>query len=231
MIYTDKDLQAYLKNDWILDMLKHEEDELNKDFRSHVWLTEMPNKRMIYADIYGEYLQNKSDTRVLDVGGGFSSLTSVLARNCDYTLIDFFAHDEKEKIRKLRTRYDKDFLLDVEWSSQTPKDYDVVIANDIFPDVDQRMEMFIETYLPHCKEMRLLVTFYNDPKWYLTRRIDDTEMLTFLSWDGEITVLKLGKYSDRLNISRSEFEQIKTTNESIYRNGRQVAYVKLKGNL
>lgn len=231
MIYNNNQLQEYLKNDWILAMLKEEENEINKDFRSHVWLTEMDNKRMIYADIYGEYLKNKSNTRILDVGGGFSSLTSVLLRNSDYTLIDFFAHDEKEKIEKVKKQYNKDFLSDREWSAEIPEDYDVVIANDIFPDVDQRMEMFIDTYLPHCKEMRLLLTFYNKPQWYLTRRTDDTELLTFLSWDGEITALKLRKYLDRMDIAEAELEEMKNTQESIYRNGRQVAYVKLKGDL
>ena len=110
--------------------------------------------------------------------------------------------------------------------------YDVVVANDIFPDVDQRMEMFIEKYLPHCREMRLVITFYNTPKWYLTQRTDDTELLTFLSWDGEITKLKLEKYGEYFKDTILEdLDILPDINESIFFNGRQVVYIKLKGGM
>lgn len=231
MIYNENNLKDYLKNDWILDLLKNEEDEWSKSFRSHIWLTEMDNKRMIYGSIYGDLLQNKDNKKILDVGGGFSSLTNVLIRNHNYVLLDFFAHDKQDALEHLKRQHRKEFLKEAEWSEEVVNDYDIVIANDIFPDVDQRLELFIERYLPHCKELRLLLTYYNIPKWYFTKRIDDTEIMTFLSWDGEILALKLKKYMDRSNITDSELNVIKINNESIFQNGRQVCYVVLKGDL
>lgn len=231
MIYNENNLKDYLKNDWILALLKKEEDKWSKNFRSHMWLKEMDNKRMIYASIYGDLLQNKDDKKILDVGGGFSSLTNVLVRNHNYILLDFFAHDNQDALEHIITQQKKEFLKEAEWSDEVARDYDIVIANDIFPDVDQRLEMFIERYLPHCKELRLLLTYYNNPKWYFTKRVDDTEVMTFLSWDGEIVALKLKKYMDRANITDSDLNEIRINNESIFQNGRQVCYVVLKGDL
>ena len=110
------------------------------------------------------------------------------------------------------------------------ENYDIIIANDIFPDVDQRLELFIEKMLPNCGELRLVLTYYNTPKFYLTKRTDDTELMTFLSWDGEIMGLKLKKYLDRIeNTSSAELDDMKSNFSSIYRNGRQVSYIRLLG--
>lgn len=109
--------------------------------------------------------------------------------------------------------------------------YDVIVANDIFPDVDQRMELFIDRMLPHCRELRLVVTYYNTPRFYTTKRTDDSEIMTFLSWDGEITAVKLRKYMDRSSISECDLQFMRENKSSIYRNGRQVAYVVIKGDL
>ena len=109
--------------------------------------------------------------------------------------------------------------------------YDVIVANDIFPDVDQRMELFIDRMLPHCRELRLVVTYYNTPRFYTTKRTDDSEIMTFLSWDGEITAVKLRKYMDRSSISEYDLQFMRENKSSIYRNGRQVAYVVIKGDL
>lgn len=118
-----------------------------------------------------------------------------------------------------------------DWYDLVVKDtYDIVIANDIFPDVDQRMELFIDKFLPSCKELRLVMTYYNIAKFYLTKRCDDPEMMTFLSWDGEITAMKMMKYlKNAPTTTKAEIESMKYEKDSIYRNGRHVSYIVLKG--
>lgn len=231
MIYENTHLSDYLKDDWILKTLIQYETDYDLQFRPHNWLKEINVKRMIYADLYGDFLKNTENMKVLDVGGGYSSLTKLLLKNCDYFLLDFFAHDSKINMMELQTSLKKSFWINQDWHEAPLDNYDVIIANDIFPDVDQRLELFIEKYIPHCREMRLLLTFYNNSKWYLTKRVDDTELLTFLSWDGEITALKLNKYFSRSNISQQELEQMKTTTTSLFQNGRQICSVTLKGDL
>ena len=83
--------------------------------------------------------------------------------------------------------------LNADWYDEDFETYDIVIANDIFPDVDQRLEIFIDKMLPKCKELRLVLTYYNEPRFYQMKRNDDSEVLTFLSWDGEILGMKLRK--------------------------------------
>ena len=227
--YTTKDLSEYLANDWILSLLCENEAEWEKDIRTHQWLLEMDNKRMICSDVYGDRLREKSSLKVLDVGGGYSSLTKVLAQHTNYTLLDFMAHGG------VLNSYLKEYginWLNMDWyDCEEPGDYDIIIANDIFPDVDQRLELFIDKMLPHCSELRLVVTYYNHPRFYTTRRIDDTELLTFLSWDGEITGLKLRKYISRSNLTEVEIEEMKYLTDSIYWNMRQVSYLVIKGDL
>lgn len=226
-------LDEYKKNDWILDILNKEEEEEDKKVRTHQWLKEMDNKRMIYADVYGDLLNDSSDLSVLDVGGAYTSLTKKMLNNVDYNLLDFIAHGGENTIGAIEKRVKKNFWINSDWMDVQceNKQYDIIIANDIFPDVDQRMELFIDKFLPICKELRLVLTFYNTPKYYRAKRIDDLEVLTFLSWDGEITSLKLKKYEDRLlDTSEEEINELKECKDSIYWNGRQVAFVTLKGN-
>lgn len=142
------------------------------------------------------------------------------------------AHGGKEYISKHNKEYNINWINSDWYKAELDSNYDVVIANDIFPDVDQRIELFIEKMLPICKELRLVLTYYNSPKFYITKRIDDSEIMTFLSWDGEITGLKLMNYKERINdTSEEDLRRMKENRKSIYNNGRQVSYIVLRGYL
>ena len=237
IIYTNEMLQEYLENDWILKLLLDEEKVEDKGVRTHQWLKDMENKRLVFSHVYGDLLCNKKqedDTKkvVLDVGGGYSAITRRLIANHEYHLLDFIAHGGQDTIHYVEQEYQKRFWINGDWMDYdiASSPCDIIIANDIFPDVDQRLELFIEKYLPYCKEMRLVLTFYNEPKYYRTKRVDDAEVLTFLSWDGEITSIKLKKYIDRLvDTDRDDLDILKDIKDSIYWNGRQVAYVTFRG--
>lgn len=223
--YTETDLKKYMENDWIYKLLI--DNSKNDATRYDEWLYQIEAKRMIYADVYGDLLTSgRKKKKVLDIGGGVSSLTSLLADNCEYTLVDFLAHGGKERINECSMIWENK-----DWYALENKEfYDIVIANDIFPDVDQRLELFIDKFLPYCKELRLVMTYYNNAKFYLTKRYDDTEMMTFLSWDGEITALKMMKYlSCAMDTTAKDLESMKYEKASIYRNGRHVSYIILKG--
>lgn len=232
-IYNRSMLDDYLKNDWIMGMLSEMEHPEDNSYRTHQWLKQMDNKRMIYADMYGDFLKHKSDLKVLDVGGGYTSLTKKLAQNVDYTLLDYMAHENAERITGLCNGlgYSCNIVIDDWYNYELDKNYDVIVCNDLFPDADQRMELFIDRFIPNCREMRLLLTFYNTPKFYTTKRVDDTEMLTFLSYDGEILRLKLKKYSNISDVSFEDLDCLVSCTESIFYNGRQTCYIVLKGGL
>ncbi len=237
-LYSLNDLNTYMENDWILQLMKKNGSTEEDSIRTNQWLMEMGNKRMIYADMYGDLLLNKKNVRVLDVGGGYNALTKALAKNCEYTLLDFDAHgnntcfsNEKSELSLFTQRYAIKCIIKDWYTCYLDESYDIIIANDIFPDVDQRLELFINRYLGKCKEMRLMLTFYNTPKFYTTKRIDDTELLTFLSWDGEILALKLSKFADYfIDTTIEQLQELITTKDSIFRNGRHCVYLQLSGN-
>ena len=89
----------------------------------------------------------------------------------------------------------------------------------MFPNVDQRLEMFLEKYSPYCKELRLSLTFYNQNRYYMVKRLDGEEIFGYLCWNGELTLNVIKKYKDRLQ--DSELETFKATDDSPYANGRQ----------
>lgn len=109
-----------------------------------------------------------------------------------------------------------DLTLGRDWSEPNPRHYDLIVANDIFPNVDQRLPEFLEMYLPRTKEMRLSLTFWDGrPKWYRCERTDGDEILTMRGWIREQVEWCLPeKFPDIYPYSSFE-------------NGRQVAMVKL----
>jgi len=109
----------------------------------------------------------------------------------------------------------------LDWYDFNPDRYDVIIANDIFPNVDQRLELFLEMYLPRCVEMRLSLTYFDFPKWYRVKRVDGDEILTMLQWSKKQVLDALNGYT-ALSIVEYEGE---------FENRRSVLLVSLKGGL
>ena len=108
-----------------------------------------------------------------------------------------------------------------EWSCITPPNVDIIVANDLFPNVDQRLALFLEKYLPHCREMRLSLTYFDGPKWYQAKRLDGDEVLTVSAWTWAQIAHVLTGYPV---IRKEQFK-------GIFANGRSVMLVWLKGGL
>lgn len=230
--FRQTELDEYKKDDWILRLIKERSMPDEEKIRTNEWMETMENKRFIYSIVYGDFLVKGHRKRLLDIGGGYNALTKVLAENCEYTLLDFMAHGGKDYIKRHYMRHNINWINSDWYETELEQTYDVIIANDIFPDVDQRMELFIERMLPICRELRLVLTYYNAPRFYTAKRTDDSEILTFLSWDGETTALKLMKYKDRMvDTTESDLRKMRDDKTSIFRNGRAVSYVVLKGDL
>lgn len=155
--YTRSDLAEYLKKDTVLEELrKYQEDN---DFASQKWLLNIPAKRMIYSDVY-ENLLHTTDKKILDIGGGFCGLSRILIKNHDYTLVEVFAQDDHSKLKRVESEVGH-FWENTDWYDFKPESYDYIIANDIFPNVDQRLGKFIKKFKPYAKKMILTLTCYD----------------------------------------------------------------------
>jgi len=184
---------------------------------------------MIYYYLYGDLLEPTSKPkRVLDVGGGYTALSRILLENHDYFTLDIMAHDDHELFEALQAHLGKTFWINSDWYQFEPDGhYDPVIANDLFPNVDQRLALFLDKYLPICGEMRVSLTYYNTPRWYKLKRIDADEVFHMLAWDGVRVKQELEKYIGQIQEPR--FDLLLQDPPSLFANKRQVCLTNFKG--
>jgi hypothetical protein len=228
IVFDHGHYESYLRYDPVLKFLEEMARNNDASFTSHRWLLESAPKRMIYFYIYGDLLQPTTQPKkVLDVGGGYTSLSRRILRNHHYTLLDIMAHDSHENLRKVEASLGKSFWVNSDWYQFNPTDgYDFVVANDLFPNVDQRLELFLKKFLPICQEMRLALTYYNTPRFYHVKRLDADEVLCLLAWDGRQVGQILEKYIDR--IEAPNLEILFQDPPSLFANKRQICMVSLR---
>ena len=228
LLFNEPLLEEYGRNDRTLRLLEEARQAGDEAFSSHRWLVDSLPKRMIYWRMYGDLLEGtKGSRRILDVGGGYCSLTRLLLKHHDYTLLDTIDNDDAGALRAIERSAGRRFWEQEDWSDHKPaSNYDVVLANDLFPNVDQRLELFIETFLPRCGEMRILLTYYNRMQCYRTKRLDGTEILRVLAWNGAMVRQVLEKFSR--HIVESRLDRLMEDPPSLYKNNRQVCLVTLR---
>lgn len=192
------------------------------------WLEATPAKRMIFERLYGDILQSPSQTRVVDVGGGLTALTPVLAANSSYCLIDPLHHDSPEAASAAISACPPFQIQRCDWRDATPEaPADIIIANDLFPNVDQRLGLFLDWALARAGAVRMSLTFYNTSRWYQAQRVGGDERLCVLAYDGKLTLGALAPYADRIAGWRPDL--FRADQPSVYPNGRHVVLVELKG--
>ncbi len=220
MIFTKEKLDNYVSNGDVIFTLLNSAYAEDTSFISHRWMLDSLPKRAIYNEIYGDLLFSKESKKILDVGGGYCALTRFLVGRHNYRLLDIMAHDDHNKLRDIESGLNKKFWIDQDWYSFEPEMYDIVIANDIFPNVDQRLELFLKRYLPLTKEIRISLTYHNTPWFYITKRVDGDEIFCQLAYNGEQTKLILDKFFNK------NFEDLLIEHVSLFPNGRQISIIK-----
>lgn len=221
-------LKKYLLDDTVLQHLNNLSSVGDEHLACQQWLLGNPAKRYIFDLLYDDLLGKKRDGRsVLDVGGGLTAIARALELSV-YHLIDIMAHDDPETTQRFLDSLKSEIWVGSDWATHNcDVHYDVIVANDLFPNVDQRLEMFLDRFLPFCDEMRLLLTFYPEQRAYRVKRTDADEIMTLLAWDERFLTTVLSKYAVRMqegwtrNLSASE--------DSLFENGRRVAVLRIRG--
>lgn len=150
---------------------------------SNDWLAQQSWKRVIglqlTEDLFGPAAPRRT---ILDVGGGLSAFTLELARQHAYTLLELATHEDEGNYRAIEKLLDKPFLTLGDWHDfRIQQPYDVIIANDLFPNVDQRLYAFIDRFLPWTNELRMTLTYYENTYWTV-RRVTSGETLIVRPW-------------------------------------------------
>jgi hypothetical protein len=227
-LVTRSAVERYLATDPIAALAASLAHSGDRQLTCQRWLDESAPKRMAYEWLYGDLLKNGPRRRVLDVGGGLTAFTRELARRHDYVLLDLLAHDGAQAA-SYRDSLQASQLQALDWYEYRPEaPFDVVIANDLFPNVDQRLALFLERFLGQARELRLSLTWYDAPRFYQTRRVGAEELLCMLAWDGRQTRATLERFGGRVRDAAMDLFEARS--ESVYPNGRQVCLVRLDGN-
>ena len=226
-LVTEQSVAEYMQDDVINKLLDTESTADHEKLTCQKWLRDSAPKRMIFNRLYGDLLRQQTGLRVLDIGGGLTAFTDTLAKRHEYHLIDLLAHDHSWAEENDMYSLNQLHLHKIDWHDFSLSErFDVIIANDLFPNVDQRLDMVIQKFLPFTSEMRLSLTYYPRPRFYVTKRIDADEVLCMLAWDGTATRNTLQKYSR--NLYSPNFDLFSSESDSVYSNDRQVCIVKFQ---
>ena len=231
MFHLTPDLLAeYSLNDNILSLLNSQKSGPIKGLTCDQWIRDSLPKRFIFSQLYGDLLSaSDKPSSLIDVGGGITSLTPLLCDSTRYTLIDLLSHDSIDTFNHTCEGTSLDIII-ADWASVLPNHKaDLIIANDIFPNVDQRLPIFLEQALPNCATLRLSLTWYHQPRYYCVRRVDAEETMYVMSWDWSQLANQLTKYASRIK----DFSPtgLPSSVPSSYPNGRHVTIVELRGDL
>ena len=228
-LVSEDAVRRYLEHDVINQLMDACTEDGDEELVCQRWLRDSAAKRMVFERLYGDLLRKTKGLRILDVGGGITCFTRLLARRHHYGLIELLAHGAI--VKGDEDAQEAPDIHVVDWHDFTPSvhGYDIVIANDLLPNVDQRLQLFLEKFLPVAREVRLSLTFYPQPRFYLARRLDGEEIFCMLAWDGQTTARVLDKFADRL--VAPNLVLLAAQGSSAYPNGRQVCLVRLRGDL
>lgn len=226
---TQNWVDRYSRNDDVLQWLDENKNYISEGMICDDWLCESLPKRCIFNELYGDLITTKSRLRVLDVAGGITRLTSYLAKKHEYVLSEVLAHDSNEAARYVEKIAGHDFIVRGDWSDLPSLKFDIIIANDIFPNVDQRLDSFLTVWLPRCSKMRISLTWYESERFYHVKRIDADEQMCMLSFNSDRLIDCLQKWTSR--IVDLDFGVLKGPTHDLYPNGRQVCIIELVGSL
>ena len=172
---------------WLLDGVKATEDlftRLGITGVANDWLLKMPWKRSLAWLMYGDLLGNRAAPRnILEIGGSLSYITLELARRHRYRLLEKANHETADDYRRIEQHLHLDVVQIGDWFDYdvSLQPLDLLIANDLFPNTDQRLYELIDRFLPLINELRLSLTYYEDTFFEVTRDTSG-ERLTIRPW-------------------------------------------------
>lgn len=175
-------------------------------------------KRFIYFSAYQDILYSKNKLNILDIGGSINMLTPFLSKKHNYTLCDNMIIKNKKYLKKIP----KFNFLNYDWNELNLSKkgiYDIIISNDLFPNVDQRLDRFIKKFRKKTKKFKIVLTAYSENlnKVYKARRLDGDEILSVrpLNKNDIILILKKNKIT-KINNLKKNFSSLFENKRSLY---------------
>ena len=195
---------------------------------SNNWHLQSAWKRALGSLVYGDLLADGPRRRILEVGGGLSGITWQLGRAHDYTLVELATHEGRNDYQFVEGEVGRPFVTFGDWDQlPLPGPQDLVVANDLFPNVDQRLDAFLDKFLSVAGEMRLTLTYYENTVWQV-RRITSGETLTVKPWG----LREVARTLDRLTGEFGPYDRSQLLYEDyegrLFTNRRNILWVRLR---
>lgn len=222
--FSEKNLNIYSINDYILPLATPNSSDkiFAENFICNQWLLSSMAKRMLFHNIYGDLLVPSSKRlKILDIGAGVNFIQRFIAKNHDYTIIDILSHDNKRLCEDFCKIYQIK-LINSDWSVciKNLGKFDLVIANDLFPNVDQRLNEFLKVIYNIGIRFRILLTFYTN-RFYFVKRVDADEVMCLKSWD--LHNVKDSLINSPFQVSKEITNLLNNACSTLFTNGRHVA--------
>lgn len=188
------------------------------------WLRESPGKRKAFKLCYGDMVKPGLTAYVADIGGGFSHITETLLQSGKYTLVDPLYHVSSAEADSLNEYVEQNLLKRIDWYDFDFMGYELVIANDIFPNVDFRLAAFLENVrASSVRELRLVLTVFYIDKFLVVQRVGSAEVLTVIP-------LSVGEICRALQVfcPTGDFRRIRARprKNSDWKNGRYMYFLR-----
>lgn len=189
------------------------------NFLSDRWMKENPNKLSIYLNMYQDLFN--SNNEIFDIGGGISILSKLLSMGNNYTLIDPLVNEPRSEILLNFLIANRIRHIENDWyeilEKQVKKE-SVVVANDFFPNIDQRIVAFLELAERKKFYFRITLTWYSFLKYYKVQRTDADEQMILAQFQ-EFDIEKiLAKYIEK---SRIDYV-LNNATDSFFENQRKI---------
>ncbi len=187
------------------------------------WLLKQAWKRSLALSVFGDLLQNSAPRlRILEIGGGLSAISHALASRHDYTLVELATHEDRANYQKFEALAGRPFVRIGDWAEiDLGGSYDLIIANDLFPNVDQRLHEFVARISGCTKELRLTLTYYERTAWKVCR-VTSGETLIVRPWglreissfldEFAVRYPSFGESFDREQLRYQDYENVLFTN-------------------
>ena len=141
-----------------------------------------------------ELISAINPSTMIEIGGGFTSFSTHLANNYSYINYDLLDH-------YAGTQEPPNWLRNYDWRKIVDLNADLILVLDVFPNVDQGLEEFMNKVKDGTKVI-MTITLRENQKQYLTKRINENEYLTLVSWN--IRMLSTAISEKTINLLKSK---------------------------
>lgn len=161
------------------DGLNGEIQGAHRNLAINRWVIDAPIRHEINCWVMNQ-VEQIMPKRILEIGGGVSYFNYFLNKRYEYVNVDFLAHRSEEEVRFSSNH--EISIVESDWRDFDFSGFDLCIALDIFPNVDQGISAFLRKSAD-IQTLLMSFTVFEIDRFYRAKRLDGDEILTMVPWN------------------------------------------------